>query len=311
MLRGTAGVFVVGGVGQAFIFGVQAVLARMAGADEFGIYVYVFTWFNIVLIAALAGLDTATIKFVSVYVGTQRWSLGRGAIRFSRSAAALISIGVAALLAVAVSLLPMQSGLRNAFYVACVLLPLWALARVNNGVLEGLKRVVVANALFAVARPLLWLTTALVLVAVLGITLTGAGLVLAHALAVALTLGVIYWLILRVQPDELRSATPEIRASEWFGTSLPLSFVAGMSLVLNRVDIVLVGILLGTTEAGIYAVASRAAQIVNLGLSASNKVVAPRVAELYATNQIERLQRVVSPLAGSRWLRLSSWPWLR
>ena len=66
-----------------------------------------------------------------------------------------------------------------------------------------------------------------------------------------------------------------------------------MSLVLNRVDIILVGILLGTTEADIYAVASRAAQIVNLGLSASNKVVAPMVAELYATKQTERLQRVV------------------
>jgi O-antigen/teichoic acid export membrane protein len=55
----------------------------------------------------------------------------------------------------------------------------------------------------------------------------------------------------------------------------------------------MIGIFLGTTQAGIYTVASRLTELIGFGLVAVNQGAAPMISELYAQGRKEELQRLL------------------
>ena len=63
--RGTA-LFAAGtvfGLGLNYVYGI--VLARLLGADDFGLYSLGLALFNVLTVIAIAGLDNAALKFVA------------------------------------------------------------------------------------------------------------------------------------------------------------------------------------------------------------------------------------------------------
>lgn len=90
---------------------------------------------------------------------------------------------------------------------------------------------------------------------------------------------------------------PEFRTHEWWSIALPLFLVSLMQLLIVRLDIILLGALAGREQAGIYAAASRVADLVVFALAAANVVVAPIIASLYAKNDLSGLQRMLTALA--------------
>jgi O-antigen/teichoic acid export membrane protein len=91
----------------------------------------------------------------------------------------------------------------------------------------------------------------------------------------------------------LRGATVQERRS-WLRVSLPLLLVAGMRRLLNQTDILLVGALVGTTAAGVYAAASRLSRLITFGHNAGNQIAAPMISELHQQGDHRRLQRLVT-----------------
>jgi O-antigen/teichoic acid export membrane protein len=97
-------------------------------------------------------------------------------------------------------------------------------------------------------------------------------------------------MILRLLPDPARRAKAEYRPREWLRVSLPMLVISGSSVLYRRLDVIMVGLLLGPAAAGIMAVAVRLANLVSLGLAATNPMVSTIVAENHATGRLDRLQ---------------------
>jgi O-antigen/teichoic acid export membrane protein len=89
-------------------------------------------------------------------------------------------------------------------------------------------------------------------------------------------------------------SSPEYKTRTWTHVALPLLLISGMHLVMNRADTLMVGALMDTTQAGVYAVASRVSALALFGMFAVNAIVAPMIAELYADNKLTELQRTVT-----------------
>jgi O-antigen/teichoic acid export membrane protein len=66
------------------------------------------------------------------------------------------------------------------------------------------------------------------------------------------------------------------------------------SLINIKADILLIGMLIGTKEAGIYAIASKLALTLKWALESVNKVVAPYISGLYSKNHNEELQKILT-----------------
>ena len=106
------------------------------GTFEFGIFVYVWTWVLLIGQALDLGLSTAAQRFIPEYRERGMIDLLRGYISHSRWIAVGVAIVVAALCAGLVRLLTphLDDYTVIPLYIACIALPAYALANVQDGI---------------------------------------------------------------------------------------------------------------------------------------------------------------------------------
>ena len=99
------------------------------------------------------------------------------------------------------------------------------------------------------------------------------------AMCVALLVASV-WLKNRT-PQDMPAVQPRYLAREWLAVSIPLYVVTAMYVVIAQTDTVMLGMITGTTESGIYSVSSRIAGITVFGISAVNIVIAPSISSAW------------------------------
>ena len=118
------------------------------------------------------------------------------------------------------------------------------------------------------------------------------------AFAASLTVGFALYLLRTFLPPTVTSATPLFATRNWLRTSIPMLVNSELTIALKRIDIILVGAIIGTTEAGIYAIASKIAQLVSFGLKSSNVMAAPLFAGYHTRGDQQSMQSTASIAAG-------------
>ena len=133
-LAGT--VFLIRVASALLAFVSQVLLARWMGSFQFGIYVYVWTWVQLLGQAIDLGLGTAAQRFIPQYREHGLIALLRGFVSGSRWAALGIAIAIAALAAGCVHLVEpwLEDYMAIPLYLACIVIPAYALANVQQGI---------------------------------------------------------------------------------------------------------------------------------------------------------------------------------
>ena len=133
-LAGT--VFLIRVIAAALAYLSNVLFARWMGTFEFGVFVYVWTWVLLIGQALDLGLSTAAQRFIPEYRERGLIDLLRGYISHSRWIAVGVAIVVAALCAGLVRLLTPHLDSYNVIplYIACIALPAYALANVQDGI---------------------------------------------------------------------------------------------------------------------------------------------------------------------------------
>jgi len=75
----------------------QLLIARLVGADTYGIYTYVIAWMTILAYFSALGFDIALLRFLPAYQTKAAWSLARGVIQYAERRA--LAIGILVILA--------------------------------------------------------------------------------------------------------------------------------------------------------------------------------------------------------------------
>jgi O-antigen/teichoic acid export membrane protein len=73
---------------------------------------------------------------------------------------------------------------------------------------------------------------------------------------------------------------------------LPFTLLAGISILNQRVDILMLGALTSASDVGIYNMAAQGAILVSFPLMACNAVLGPNIARLHTQNDHSRMQRL-------------------
>jgi len=296
LAKGAGGAFVVMVLGAVMAFGSNVLLARLMGVTQYGIYIYVLTWINLLALVCKLGMTTSLLRFVAAYNANAEWGLFRGVLGHSMKYVSVASILIGLVTAALIWILHDSIGLDQArtFWLALLLLPLLALTGLRSATLRALKHVVKAALPDSFFRPLLIIVLASISFLYTRNDLSAVQVMLFNviALLIALYIGTV-WLI-KVLPSELRDIPPVYSEREWLKVSLPLFLMSAMSLVLHQSDIIMVGIMLDTEHAGIYAVAVRISELVIFGLTAVNAIAVPMISELYSTGKHLELQRMIT-----------------
>jgi O-antigen/teichoic acid export membrane protein len=294
--RGSVGTLAlkVGNAGLGFVTSV--VLARVLGADGFGVYAFVLSWVGILSIIAALGLQQLLAREVAVYVAQRQWALLRGLMRWSTIAVIGSSIAVSCL-AVAVSL-KYHTTIDESYFPAILavpfLLPLMTLNQMRQHTLRGLHVITFGQLPDLLLRPLLLLLFICGAWAYLKQQFTAVTALSLAAAAAAVTLGVGTSLLRKVAPPEIKTGLRLYAAKKWLKSAVPLLIVSGMYTVVAYTDVVMVGSLLGAQAVGIYRAASRLAELVGFASMAITAPLGPMVAVLYQSLEIDKLQRLTT-----------------
>jgi len=293
--RGGLGSLGVKAAQAVLAFAVAVTLARLLGPEGYGVYAFALAVLMIIALPAQVGLPHLVVRETAKAQADGDWGLMRGLWRWSNRAVVLVS-GLALAVVVAVLWLTDPSPRRETLIIGAALIPLVALASLRAASLRGLRRVVLGQLPESVIRPFAMLAI------VLGATMSGLGArlsepqaAMAAYVAAAVTAFVVGSAMLhRFRPAEMAGAAPRTEPAEWRRAVLPLAMIAGLQLVNNQADIIVLGIFRSDEEVGIYRAVFQMALLVVFGLQAMNQMLQPHFARLYRQGDMARLQRLVT-----------------
>ena len=294
VFRGSAAAFVIKASSTGIAFVLQVLLARWLGVNDYGEYIYALTWINLFTLVGQGGFQNAGKKYVSIYKDESP-SLLKGFILFSYSTITGMSILVflGFLASTALVQYNMSQTLLQAIYVGGLMLLFNGLTQNTIGILQGYKEIVKGFGPHNILRPLLIILGVFALFQLTQADLSAPVTMGVNAAATFLVLVLTIGFMRKYLPSSFWKVRTNYKSWEWIQVTIPMFLIASLGFILNRTDILILGIMLDTSQAGIYAVASRIASLILFGTFAVNAIVAPIIAKLYTEGKMGELQRII------------------
>ena len=292
-VRGAASSGLVKVMAIGVMFVVHLVLARVLGVEEYGAFSVARSWIDLCVLAAVLGIDSSLVRFVSQYRVQGDEAALRGILRWSRRVP-LAAGTVAGTAFVAASWLlrdRIGDSLCLALIAGGVSLPLLAAVTTRQAALRGFQRAGIHELPLSVVRPTLLAAGMFLLPVVTSAPATAGAAMAVNILALLGALVAAEYGVRR----QLTAADvqPRYETRHWLGVSTPMLLDSTMRVAVNEIDIIVIGIVIGPAQAGIYAVALNLARLMAFGLAAGNSITAPLIAELNTQGDREAMQSVV------------------
>ncbi len=300
LVRGAASAGIVKISAIGVMFACHLVLARVLGVHEYGVFAVARSWIDVCALLAVVGIDSSLVRFVSQYRVQKDAAALNGILRWGGRVPLMAGSLVGAVFLMAAWLFRERIGdsLSRALMAGGAGLPLLALVTTRQAALRGFKRAGFNELPLSVIRPLLLLAGVLLLPIVFSGTITAVAAMGINIIALLAALAVAERYVRREVPPADAAVLPRYEARRWLGVSAPMLLDSTMRVAVNEIDVIVIGIVLGPAQAGIYAVALNLARLMAFGLAAGNTITAPLISELNTRGDRESLQSVVRLACG-------------
>jgi len=280
---------------RALSLGLEAILTRGLGPGVYGVYAFGWRIMTMCLRFADLGTNWTLLRDIPAFDGEptrQRRSLG-----LSYATTALTACAIAAIMIVAADWINAVTldhpALPPVLGLFALLLVFTAFVRIHATSLRATKSVNGEVLLWKVLYPGIRLIGAAVaigvgysIVGVVGVLIVSVGslAVFAYPPTVATT---------GLRPT-FRGFRSEIR--HFYDHALPSALDSVGGLLRSRIDVLLIGIFLTATAAGIYNVVLVLVAIAGIPLKAFNQLMPPVASDLYSNNEIQTLNEVYTTI---------------
>lgn len=294
LLRASSGTLLVTGLSAGVAIPIQIGLSRLLGVEEFGRYAYALNWVNLLSLLCVLGLDTTSLKLVARYRVTGEWAALRGFLQRSLAMAMALAVVAGACVAIAGRASHFNGqGLSAVMVWAGALLPVIVFLRMLSSYLQGFRRVIVGPAVQGVVRPALVGGTLLGLWhAEVGLRADGA--MLLNLASTVLCVILVAMFCYATIPVKALQQPAEYHTRQWLTTAGPLLLITASQALLASTDTLMLGMMRGPEQAGLYSVAAQLVTVITLGISAANGIVAPMIAELDAAGDRAGIRRLLA-----------------
>jgi len=277
-----------------FSLAIGAAFARMLDVDGYGAYTYAIAWASSLHVLTACGLDRLLIRNVASYAARAEWSPLRGLLQWSARTAFWISIVTVVVVGYAATHFFHQDDRRllPAFWLGLFLVPALTLNVLRQAAMQGLHQVIPGQMPDRVLQPLL-------IAGLIALAYFFHGTTLQPPWAVAITglgmlsscvVGLVYFF--RALPPGVLQAAPAPLSPDWKTGAYTLAWVSWATIATDQADTLLLGLLGGVDDVGIYSVGIRGVRVISFSLIAVNTALAPTAAQLFAMGETDRLHRV-------------------
>jgi len=270
-------------------------LARLLGSKEFGEYTYVWSVLTTTAVIVTFGFPKLIVKSIPAYLVENKWSKIKGIIVSSLILVTSVWACVVTL-GFILWLTSLSIYIEKKFvYLSLVSIPLlWLVAslKIERRILHGFKRVVNGEALALIFRPLIFLVAILVVYKTKN-GMSASSAVWSQVIAYSLSLLVGVPLIFRREPLKILNKDIEYKWKKWIKTSVPLMGIKVLSMIADRVPILLLGPLVGTEEVGFLKIATQFSNLLTFPLIAVGSVASPMISDYYHRGETKKLQKMI------------------
>lgn len=260
LLRGSAGSFGLRGASLVLRFAAGIAVAQVLGAAGYGVYAYAIAWMSIVAIPASLGLDHMLLRYVAQYKAEGAWHRMLGVVRYAGRVGVLSGFLVTTAALVAIAAWPGLAD-RVVFGAAFLVLPLVVLASVRQGTLRGLDRPLLAHLPDNLVYPATFLLLVVGMAGLQPAWVSPFAVAVANGAAWVTAFVVGTLLVRRARPPELAGVEASGHPADWFAMVPALVLSSTAFYALSRADLLILGLFASPEDVGIYAVASRASEV--------------------------------------------------
>lgn len=295
LLRGGVGSLFVKAASMVLTLATMIVLARVLGADGYGVYSFVFAITSLLAAPAQLGLPALLVRETAKAHARNDDSGMRGVWAWAgklalTSSLALMCIGGGIAVGVAGQA---TDGQWTLWAWGIALIPLIAFGNLRGAALQGVGRVAIGQAPELIIRPALLTIFCLLGWAILGRVSPAEAMAANFAGAViAFVFGA---MVLKRHTPRAPTRTPDKSTRRaWLLAIWPLAAIAGMQAVNMHTGVVALGLFDLPAEAGVFRIVVQGATLVAAGMTAINAAAAPHFARLHTQGDIPALQRAAA-----------------
>ncbi len=292
--RGAINAFLVSVIGAAAGFGAHVIVARAVGKAEYGIYGLMLSWVSVLAVIAQAGQDNNVVRLLPTYSARGEWGKVKG-LRYGAGALVLllsVAIAVIGCVVVAIAGREQSASWRQTFYIGFAMLPMLTQLQQSGAMHRAFKRAIGANAYITIGRPVALIVIMIGVMAYLH-PVSAQDAAAASAVSVAAAL---VWSTAHMSwawPVEARGVRAQYEMSHWVRMGLRMCILSWMYVATNRVDVLLLGALMGSGDVGPYYAAVNIAGFAFYAFQAVTVVLAPLIAERYDAGDLKGLETLV------------------
>lgn len=272
------------------LFVSQIVLARWMGGFEYGIYVLVWTWVQLLGGIAALGFGTGVLRFLPEYTATGELAKLRGVLLVSR----LVSIVAATAIALAGTAIVLLLGDHvESYYVApfilgFICLPMFALNQVEDGIARSYDWMGLALLPGYLFRPLLVMVF-LGVAYVIGAPATVESAMYCVIAATWLS-SIGQFLLLHRRCSKIVPAGPRsFEIGKWLRISYPMLLTEGFHVLMINTDVLVLSIFVTPDMVGIYYAAAKALSLISIVFFAAQAAAGHKYTILHASGDREGL----------------------
>lgn len=270
----------------------NVVLTRSLNAKGFGIYAYGTTLLATLSIFSTLGFNELLIRDTAIYVQKKSWGLLHGIINFSHKLVFLFSILISLL--IAFLLIRIETPLRSSRLICitiALLLPFLSIKNLQVSVLQGLKKTPLSLLPEKIIQPFLLLLLILIL-SFFSVSSSIFIIIIFYGITSIISLLISKINLSANLPLSTFLSPKEFQCKSWLQASIPLMLINGVNLLLNQIDIFMLGYMKQSEDVGIYVIANKISTLIAFLLVANNLVLRPKIAENFASGNIKQMKKI-------------------
>ena len=283
-------------VGQLFAYATSFIfsitVARMLGAEQFGLYNLALTASGLAAGLSYLGLNGGLSRYIPIFRSEGNPAKIWGVIQIGTSIPFLISLILSTIFwitAEPVSIIFFKEpALTPVLRIAIISIPIIILTSSAELITQGFKQLQYQVYAMDLAFSIVKLILAIILL-VLGLGVIGV--ISAYVVSWVISLVMLVYFAHRLFPLNRSISSAQRNVGEMFRFSLPLYFSRLLSAFSGSFETLALGFFGIVADVGVYAAILRLSQIGNMFFSSLRKISVPVISELYSQGKYDELER--------------------
>ena len=271
------------------------ILARLLGAENFGVYKFSITILNLATLLTTLGFPSLIIREAAIYRSKNEWKLLRGLFVFSRNIAVILSLGVLVFfLSIKIySQNKVGFAFDDIWLLVLIALPLVSFNKLSQAFISSYDFAYLSQISSGVLSPIILVTLSYTLFSLSSLKISDVFYIYFLASLCAFLLNV--FLVKKTSPTPKNTThSSAFKSKEWLSSAIVLMSLSAVYTVNSQIDIVMLGVLSDSANVGIYAVSNRITTLLVFFLSSANLVIAPSLARFYASGERKKTAKILA-----------------